>query len=103
MATVGRVRTLVLVAMAALLVAAPARAATLWPQPEQYDTALRYHPHAHLLSGRARSAFRNNGPSTLGAVGARVWPTGYGSCSRRWARVTVLAGGRAAGWRVGCT
>jgi hypothetical protein len=96
-------RALVLVAMAALLLAAPARAATLWPQPEQYDAALRYHPHAHLLGGRERIAFRNTGPSTLRSVWLRVWPNGYGSCSRRWARVTVLAGGRAAGWRVGCT
>jgi hypothetical protein len=95
---------LALIAAAVTSSAAPAEAASpLWPQPSQYTATLRYDAHAQVLSGTERIAFRNDGPRALSTVWLRVWPNGYGSCAQRWAHVTVVRGGRNAGWKVGCT
>jgi hypothetical protein len=87
-----------------LVAAAPASAASpIWPQPEHYDAQLRYDRGAQVLSGVERISFVNDGPRALSAVWLRVWPNGYGSCKRRWARVTIASGGHLAGSRAGCT
>jgi hypothetical protein len=98
-----RPAALVLAVAAALWLAAPAAGAPLWPQPTVYTASLRYDAHAQTLTGTERIAFVASSPSALPTVWLRVWPNGYGSCSRRWAHVTVTAGGRADGWSVGCT
>jgi hypothetical protein len=84
--------------------AAPADAASrTWPQPQHYDAQLRYDKRAQVLRGSERISFVNDGPRALGRVWLRVWPNGYGSCKRPWARVRLLSGGHADGYRAGCT
>jgi hypothetical protein len=84
--------------------AAPAAATTqVWPQPVHYGAQLRYDARTQVLTGNERITFLNDGPRTLASVWLRVWPNGYGSCAHPWARVSVSGGGRAAGWRTGCT
>lgn len=87
------------VAWATRAEAAPAT----WPQPQHYSAQLRYDGRAQVLSGVERISFVNDGPRALSAVWLRVWPNGYGSCRRPWARVRVAAGGHVAGQRAGCT
>jgi Peptidase family M1 domain len=82
---------------------APAHAATLWPRPAQYTAALSWNASAQVLSGTERISFANDSPRSLSSVWVRVWPNGYGSCSKPWARVTVARGGHVAAQRVGCT
>ena len=74
-----------------------------WPQPGRYTAALHWDAHSSTLTGRERIAFVNGGPRALESVWLRVWPNGYGSCARPWARVAIAAGGRADGWTAGCT
>jgi len=82
--------------------AAPADADAVWPKPTRYSASLRYDARAQVLSGSERIAFVNNGPRSLSSVWLRVWPNGYGSCARPWARVKLARGGRSAGLRGGC-
>ncbi len=90
--------------VAASVGAGPAGAASpIWPQPQQYSAHLRYDEHHAVLAGRERITFLNDGPRSLSSVWLRVWPNGYGSCKRRYARVSVTAGGAGGGWKVGCT
>lgn len=97
-------RGLLLAVLAALVLASPAGAKTgIWPQPARYTARLAWHPSGDTLSGGERIQFVNQGPRTLRSVYLRVWPNGYGSCSRRYAHVRVMRGGTAAGWSVGCT
>jgi hypothetical protein len=83
--------------------AAPADAAQVWPKPARYTASLRWNPRTFTLSGSERIAFVNDGPQALSSVWLRVWPNGYGSCSKPLAKVTLVGGGHAAGWRAGCT
>lgn len=100
-----RLKTALLLALAlALVLAGPARAAApVWPKPLRYTAALRYDSRAQSLTGRERIHFRNTAPTTLRSVWLRVWPNGYGSCSRRWARVWAVAGGRIDRSATACT
>jgi Peptidase family M1 domain len=82
---------------------APARAAAFWPKPAQYSASLRWDASTQTLSGTERVSFVNDSPRALTSVWLRVWPNGYGSCSKQFARVTVAGGGHVAARRVGCT
>ena len=82
---------------------APADAAREWPKPTQYTAWLRWDARTFVLSGSERIAFVNDGPGALSSVWLRVWPNGYGSCSKPLAKVTVARGGHVAGRRAGCT
>ena len=86
-----------------LAVAQAAEASPRWPRPEKYTVAVRWHPSTHTLSGTERIALVNDGPSALSSVWLRLWPNGYGSCKRHYARVDVIGGGAAAGAAVACT
>jgi hypothetical protein len=83
--------------------AAPADAARVWPKPAHYTAWVRWDAPTSTLSGSERIAFVNDGPRALSELWLRVWPNGYGSCSKPLARVTLARGGRAAGWRAACT
>jgi hypothetical protein len=83
--------------------AGPAGASAVWPTPVHYTASLRWDAKAHVLNGTERIAFVNGSPRRLSNVWLRVWPNGYGSCSRPFARVTVARGGHVAARRVGCT
>jgi hypothetical protein len=83
--------------------AAPADAAHVWPKPTRYAASLRWNARTFTLTGSERIAFVNDGPQALSSVWLRVWPNGYGSCSKPLAKVTLARGGHAAGWRARCT
>ena len=83
--------------------AGPAGASALWPQPAQYTASLRWDAKAHVLSGTERVAFVNGSPRSISSVWLRVWPNGYGSCTKPFARVTVARGGYIAARKAGCT
>jgi Peptidase family M1 domain len=83
--------------------AAPAQASPIWPKPVHYTASLRWDPRAFGLTGTEGIAFVNDGPRALSSVWLRLWPNGYGSCSRRYAGVTMVRGGRLVARRSGCT
>lgn len=80
-----------------------ATAAVRLPEPLLYRLALRYDARRFSLTGTERIAFANPGAAPLRTVWLRLWPNAFGSCRRRWIAVQVLAGGRAARERQGCT
>src|SRR5689334_10696890 len=94
---------LALIAGAALATPAAEAKTGLWPQPGRYSAALRWDDAHDTLRGSERISFANRAPRALRSVYLRVWPNAYGSCSRRWAHVSLTGGGRAAGWDVACT
>jgi len=69
--------------------AGPADAARVWPKPVQYRAWVRWDARTSTLAGSERIAFVNDGPRALSDVWLRLWPNGYGSCSRPLARVSV--------------
>src|SRR5690348_7998749 len=93
---------LTLIAAAALVTPAAEAKTGLWPQPGRYDATLAWDAPHDTLRGSERISFANRAPRTLRSVFLRVWPNAYGSCSRRWARLSVTGGGRADGWDVAC-
>jgi hypothetical protein len=100
---------LLVVALAATVAVAGAgagaaeAASARWPRPLRYSVALRYEGGPKTLAGSERIAFVNEGPQTLDVVWLRLWANAYGSCSRRWARVQAVSGGRLTGFTRACT